>query len=75
MWVADHNTDILKELRVVTRDDFYDTKGRKTYPETFYIHSFHRDVVEEHRQHGNYDWTKWREYTAAKRMYVKKQTI
>jgi len=74
MWVADHSTDLLKDLRIVTRDDFYDKNGHKVYPETFYIHGFHReDVIEEHKPTGrDYDWGRWKPFTQSKRMYVKK---
>jgi hypothetical protein len=73
-WVADHDLSILSELRIVTRDDFYDSKGKKIYPEVFFIHSFAReDVIEEHKPNGKgYDWTRWRVFSQNKRMYVKK---
>ena len=74
MWVADHSLDILPTLRIVTRDDFYDSKGRKIYPAVFYVHSLVReDVIEEHKPTGrDYDWGRWKPFTQSKRMYVKK---
>ena len=73
MWVADHSLDVLPTLRIVTRDDFYDKNGHKIAPTVFYIHSFNReDVIEEHKPHPNYDWTRFKPFTQSLRMYVKK---
>lgn len=71
-WIADHPLSILPELRIVTRNDFFDAKGHKTYPETFYIKCYHRGIIEEHRAMKGYNWSIWKQYTKDKQMFVKK---
>ena len=73
MWVADHETEILARLRLVTKSDFYDKNGKKIYPKVFYIKRFHGDIVEEHVPHANYDWRRWREWVVNKSFFVEKQ--
>lgn len=73
MYIQDHPISKLNELRVLLPKDLI-RKGQRIMPETFYVHSFNREVLEEHHPStSGYDMSHWDEWMKAGRIYIVKE--
>jgi hypothetical protein len=72
MFVRDWPLTKLSELQVLKKSDLK-KNGKNLIPDTFFVHGFHSEVLEEHHTTQGYDFSKWNEWLSEGRIYVEKE--
>ena len=70
MFVKEHPIDILKTLRKIKLVDMIDQNGNDSWPQVFFIESYHSPIVEEHKVHKNYISGKWKRWLDDGKIWV-----
>ena len=72
MHYKDHPVDVLKHLRKIRPVDMLDEKGNSIWPSVFYVESYHKQIVQEHHVHINYEYERWKQWLKDEKVWVPK---
>jgi len=72
-FIKTHPKEILQDLLPATKRNMLNEKGDFDFPDIFFIHTFHTDIIEEHKRHKGFDPLRLKQFYDEGRIYVKKK--